>query len=168
MSFDPRIGVAGLIVGVVGVGITILWPRKWVGWTSIGLALLLGLGWTYREVFPPKEQVTEKKPEAETVTAPRPAEPKQRQKSEGPRENGEQHADMHVESLRFADDPNDCAEWGLMPANEREIWKIQHGDVLPVCWVIGLTNVGQLPAIDPIFQSGLFIDSPRRGNLWVI
>jgi len=53
MSFDSRIGIASLIVGLLGIGITIVFPQqKWIGWLFIGLALLGGAGWgliEYRE-----------------------------------------------------------------------------------------------------------------------
>ena len=41
LGFDSRIGLAGLVVGVIGIAIAILWPdKKWIGW----LFLIVGAG----------------------------------------------------------------------------------------------------------------------------
>src|SRR5260370_28230174 len=50
MSWDTRIGIAGLIMAFAGVGFTILWPSKRrLGWFCLSTAMLLGLCWTWIE-----------------------------------------------------------------------------------------------------------------------
>ena len=51
MSSTDRLGWAALVMTVLGAGIAILWSsERWVGWTFIGFAGLLGAIWTYKEV----------------------------------------------------------------------------------------------------------------------
>jgi hypothetical protein len=46
MSIDTRIGLAGLIVALIGVAATYLWPdKKLIGWICFSLAALLIIGW---------------------------------------------------------------------------------------------------------------------------
>lgn len=46
MSIGDHLGWWGLIVGVIGIGTTILWPtQKWIGWLCIGVAALLIISW---------------------------------------------------------------------------------------------------------------------------
>jgi hypothetical protein len=46
MSLGDNLGAWGLIVCLIGIGITILWPtQKWLGWLCIGVAALLIIGW---------------------------------------------------------------------------------------------------------------------------
>lgn len=48
MSFDQRVGIAGLIVGLFAIAAAILWPdRKWIGWLALAacIALLVWWGW---------------------------------------------------------------------------------------------------------------------------
>jgi hypothetical protein len=74
MSFDSRIGIASLIVGLLGIGITILFPnQKILGWLCIGLALLGGVGWIYLEVRPEGKKTEDVKA---TPAAPMPSVPK--------------------------------------------------------------------------------------------
>ncbi len=61
MGFDSRVGFASLLVGLLGLGITLLWPnRKWVGWIFI----LAGLGtlvfWVIAEVKHPSSSPSSK------------------------------------------------------------------------------------------------------------
>src|SRR5260370_14470612 len=50
MSLGDRLGIAGLVVALLGIGITILWPeKKWVGWLCLGVAGLLILLWVLAE-----------------------------------------------------------------------------------------------------------------------
>ena len=55
LSFDSRIGIASLLVGLFGIGITIVWPKKVVGWIFMGFAVLGGIGWGCLELMGNKE-----------------------------------------------------------------------------------------------------------------
>jgi len=51
MSIDRRIGLLGLIVASVSVAAFYLWPdKKWIGWTSLGIAISLVVAWIVMEV----------------------------------------------------------------------------------------------------------------------
>jgi hypothetical protein len=51
MSFDSRIGLAGLLMALIGVAVAYLWPdKKWIGWTCCCLAGLLIIGWSTLEI----------------------------------------------------------------------------------------------------------------------
>lgn len=44
MLIDRTVAVGGVIVGLVGTGIVVLWPEKrWLGWVFIGLGLVIAL-----------------------------------------------------------------------------------------------------------------------------
>jgi hypothetical protein len=45
MDFGSRLGIAGLIVAIAGIGITILWQKRWIGYACFFVALLLGIWW---------------------------------------------------------------------------------------------------------------------------
>jgi hypothetical protein len=62
MPFGDQLGIAGLIVAVLGIGIAILWPRKAVGWACIVVAVILCGWWGVLEIREPQhpEIVTEK------------------------------------------------------------------------------------------------------------
>src|SRR5712692_5977577 len=64
MSFDSRVGIAGLFVGLVGIALMYLWPdKKWIGWLFLGVAGILLVGWAVLEVkqrrTPKPEDVTQ-------------------------------------------------------------------------------------------------------------
>jgi len=43
-SLDRTIGVGGIVIGLVGSGIVVLWPNKrWLGWVLIAVGLIIGL-----------------------------------------------------------------------------------------------------------------------------
>jgi hypothetical protein len=50
MSFGDRLGILGLIVAVLGIGLTILWPKKALGWACIVMAIAIGGWWAILEV----------------------------------------------------------------------------------------------------------------------
>jgi hypothetical protein len=53
MEFSDRLGWVALIMAFVGIAITILWPTKrWIGWASLGLAVVLGVVWAWIEFRP--------------------------------------------------------------------------------------------------------------------
>ncbi len=44
VSVDRTIGIGGIVIGLIGTGIVILWPNKrWLGWAFIALGLLIAL-----------------------------------------------------------------------------------------------------------------------------
>jgi hypothetical protein len=46
MSLGDRLGVAGLIVALIAVATTYLWPdKKWIGWLSLAVAGILVIAW---------------------------------------------------------------------------------------------------------------------------
>jgi hypothetical protein len=46
MQLGDHLGFAGIILGLVGLGLTFLWPTKrWIGYVAIGLAVICGLKW---------------------------------------------------------------------------------------------------------------------------
>ena len=46
MSLGDRLGFAGLLVAVIGVGLVYLWPdKRWIGWVCVGIAALLATSW---------------------------------------------------------------------------------------------------------------------------
>jgi hypothetical protein len=50
MSCGDRLGIAGLILGLIGIAIAILWPTvKWVGWGAVVVAIGLGICWAILE-----------------------------------------------------------------------------------------------------------------------
>ena len=50
IGFDRRLGLGGLVVGVIGVGITILWPdAKWLGWLFLLAAGIILCIWSALE-----------------------------------------------------------------------------------------------------------------------
>jgi hypothetical protein len=51
MSLGDRLGLAGLAMALIGIAIPILWPdKKWIGWLSLILAVLLAIGWAVLEI----------------------------------------------------------------------------------------------------------------------
>ena len=51
MEFGDRLGIAGLIIGIAGVGVTILWPTKrFIGVVCIIFAAALLVGWGGLEI----------------------------------------------------------------------------------------------------------------------
>jgi hypothetical protein len=56
MSLGDRRGFAGLILALVGIAITILWPTaRGIGWIAIAAAVGLGICWGVLEFKRPKE-----------------------------------------------------------------------------------------------------------------
>ena len=56
MSRGDRLGVAGLVLALVGIGIAVLWPTaRWIGWTAIVVAVGLVVYWGVLEVKRPKD-----------------------------------------------------------------------------------------------------------------
>ena len=52
LNFDRRIGVAGLVVALVGVAAPILWPGvTWIFWLCIAVGLLIVATWVNAELF---------------------------------------------------------------------------------------------------------------------
>ena len=51
MSFDSRIGLAGLLMALIGVAVAYLWPdKKWIGWACFCMAGILVIGWLTLEM----------------------------------------------------------------------------------------------------------------------
>ena len=51
MQFGDQLGLAGLIVGLLGIGVTILWPsQRWIGYICLVLALFLACAWGILEI----------------------------------------------------------------------------------------------------------------------
>jgi hypothetical protein len=61
MEFSDRLGWVALIMAFVGLAITILWPTKrWIGWLSLSLAVVLGAVWgwlEFRAPLPTKHEI---------------------------------------------------------------------------------------------------------------
>ena len=54
LSFGDRVGIAGLIMALFGIGITILWPTKrWLGWVFLAAGISGCLAWAWLEFRPP-------------------------------------------------------------------------------------------------------------------
>jgi hypothetical protein len=53
MAFGDRLGIAGIILGALGVGCAMLWQtQRWIGWIFMVIGIGCGLGWgvlEYRE-----------------------------------------------------------------------------------------------------------------------
>lgn len=50
MSFGDRLGLAGLIVGLLAIAAFYLWPdKKWIGWLCLIAAVILSLAWVELE-----------------------------------------------------------------------------------------------------------------------
>lgn len=46
MELGDHLGIAGLILGLIGIGITILWPtKKWIAYVCFVFAVILGIFW---------------------------------------------------------------------------------------------------------------------------
>ena len=57
MEFADRLGWAALVMTFIGIAITILWPTKrWIGWTSLAIALVLAGAWAWPEFRPKKKE----------------------------------------------------------------------------------------------------------------
>ena len=53
MTLGDRLGIAGLVVALIGISTVYLFPeKKWIGWFSLILAGCLLLGWGVMEVTP--------------------------------------------------------------------------------------------------------------------
>jgi hypothetical protein len=51
MALADRLGLAALILGLVAIAAPMLWPdKKWIGWVSLGFALLLAVIWASLEL----------------------------------------------------------------------------------------------------------------------
>jgi hypothetical protein len=51
MPLGDRLGIAGLIMGALGVSCAILWPtRRWIGWLFLGIAAALCVSWGAMEL----------------------------------------------------------------------------------------------------------------------
>jgi hypothetical protein len=58
MEFGDRLGLAGLIMALIGTAVTILWPTKrWIGWTCLLIALGLVGTWGWLEIVSPRPKV---------------------------------------------------------------------------------------------------------------
>lgn len=56
MSRGDRLGIAGLILALIGIGIAVLWPTvRWIGWLAIIAAIVLCVRWALLEFERPKE-----------------------------------------------------------------------------------------------------------------
>jgi hypothetical protein len=57
MSFDRRLGLSGLIVGLVGISAFYLWPdKRWIGWACLLAAVVLVLVWFVLELRKSEEE----------------------------------------------------------------------------------------------------------------
>jgi hypothetical protein len=57
MSVDGRVGLAGLIVALLGIAAFYLWPdKKWIGWLALSGAAAFILVWAWLELHPKKER----------------------------------------------------------------------------------------------------------------
>jgi hypothetical protein len=46
MGLGDRLGFVGILLALIGIAITLLWPTKrWIGWVCLVLAGILGLSW---------------------------------------------------------------------------------------------------------------------------
>jgi len=70
MPFGDRVGIIGLIVAVLGVGITILWPKKVVGWVCIALAVVLCGWWGVLEIQSGRHPEVKQNSDASTKQSP--------------------------------------------------------------------------------------------------
>ena len=53
MLLGERLGVASLIVGLLGIAFIYLWPtKKYIGWLCLIAAIFSGLGWWWYELHP--------------------------------------------------------------------------------------------------------------------
>jgi len=69
MAFADRLGVGALIMSLIGIAITILWPtQRWIGWTALGFSACLGVWWLWLE-FAPKSKADTKSKEAQQITS---------------------------------------------------------------------------------------------------
>lgn len=51
MSIGDRLGIAGLILGLIGIALMYLWPnKKWIGWVALISAMALGVAWSVAEL----------------------------------------------------------------------------------------------------------------------
>lgn len=51
MSLGDRLGLVGVILSLIALAATYLWPdKKWIGWTSLSCAVLLLLAWGWIEI----------------------------------------------------------------------------------------------------------------------
>jgi hypothetical protein len=56
MSRGDRLGIAGLVLALVGIGIAVLWPtERWIGWVAILVATGLVVYWGVLELKRPKQ-----------------------------------------------------------------------------------------------------------------
>ncbi len=53
MALGDRLGLAGLVMALIGIAVAILWPdNKWIGWISFSAALILAVAWAWMEGRP--------------------------------------------------------------------------------------------------------------------
>jgi hypothetical protein len=53
MSLADRLGLAGLVLGLLAIAAPYLWPdRKWIGWLSLSAAIVLTVMWGWLEIRP--------------------------------------------------------------------------------------------------------------------
>jgi hypothetical protein len=59
MSWGSRLGLAGLIVALLGIAAFYLWPeKKWIGWLCVALAFILGVVWLWLEMKKEEDEPT--------------------------------------------------------------------------------------------------------------
>ncbi|MGA8775870.1 MAG: hypothetical protein WB536_15865, partial [Terriglobales bacterium] len=53
MALGDRLGLVGVILALLGIAFTYLWPdKKWIGWISLSMAVLLVGTWGWLEFKP--------------------------------------------------------------------------------------------------------------------
>jgi hypothetical protein len=74
MELGDRLGIVGIIVAIVALGITILWPTKrWIGYVCFVIAFLLCGGWGVTEYRVHHERAKHVGPSEGTAGNPAPA-----------------------------------------------------------------------------------------------
>lgn len=69
MALADRVGLGGLILTLASLAIAILWPnKKWVGWASLGLAVVLSAIWLWLEIRTPTANFFSSHPVLSTIT----------------------------------------------------------------------------------------------------
>jgi hypothetical protein len=138
MVLGDHLGFAGLVVAVLGIGLTILWPTKrWIAYVCFGFAVILGSCWALAAWQLKRAENGAKSPSSATS---QPSIPAQRQSAQSsssmPTGNVTQHvrpktapSESHTKSPRYAASGvsmgDDSVGYGQVPAGT----KIGNGSV---------------------------------------